>query len=127
MAKRKKCTPETLAECIDDVLKEYEGEIKKNAETVTKKLGQKGAQAIKNAAKSKFNGSQYWKSWTSKTTKEKTGDYSVVIYSKKPGLPHLLEHGHAMRGGGRVAGRVHIQPVEETLVEEYQKGIEKGL
>ena len=127
MAKRTKCTPETLGACIDEVLKEYEGEIHKNAETITKKMGQKGVQAIKNASKSTFKGNKYWKSWTSKVTKEKTGDYSVVIYSKMPGLPHLLEYGHALRQGGRVDGRVHIKPVEETLVEEYQKGIEKGL
>lgn len=125
--KRVKCTPETLGAVIDGILDEYEGEIKQNAESITKKIGQKGVQAIKNAAKSTFNGNTYWKSWTSKVTKEKTGDYSVVIYSKMPGLPHLLEYGHALRQGGRVEGRAHIKPVEETLIEEYQKGIEKGL
>lgn len=127
MATRVKCTPETLGTVIDGILDEYEGEIKQNAEAVTKKMAQKGVQALKNASKEKFNGNKYWKSWTSKVTKEATGDYSAVIYSKMPGLPHLLEYGHAMRGGERVQGREHIQPVEETLVEEYQKGIEKGL
>ena len=90
-------------------------------------MGQKGVQALKNASKSAFNGNKYWKSWTSKVTKEKTGDYSVVLYSKMPGLPHLLEYGHALRQGGRTEGRTHIKPVEETLIEEYEKGIEKGI
>lgn len=127
MAKRVKCTPETLGSVIDEILDEYEGEIKKNAEVVTKKIGQKGVQALKNSAKEKFNGNKYWKSWRQKLKKESTGDYSVTIYSQMPGLPHLLEHGHAKRGGGRVQGRVHIQPVEETLVEEYEKGVLKGI
>lgn len=127
MAKRVKCTPENLGSVIDDILAEYEGEIKKNSETITKKMGQKGVQALKNASKETFNGNKYWKSWRQKTTKEKTGDYSVVIYSQMPGLPHLLEYGHALRGGGRVQGRTHIKPVEETLVAEYEKGIEKGI
>ena len=127
MAKRVKCTPETLGACIEQVLAEYEGEIKKNAETVTKKVAQKGVQALKNAAKSTFNGDKYWRSWRQKTTKESTGDYSAVLYSQMPRLPHLLEYGHAMRGGGRVPGRVHIQPVEETLAEEYEKGVIKGI
>lgn len=127
MAKRTKCTPETLGSVIEEVMKEYDGQLKQNAEKVTKTIGQKGAQALKNASKSTFNGDNYWKSWRQKTTKEKSGDYSVVIYSQMPGLPHLLEYGHAMRGGGRVQGREHIKPVEETLVEEYQKGIEQGL
>lgn len=127
MAKNRKCTPETLGSVIDEILDEYEDEIKKNSETITKKMGQKGVQALKNASKSAFNGNKYWKSWTSKVTKEKTGDYSVVLYSKMPGLPHLLEYGHALRQGGRTEGRTHIKPVEETLIEEYEKGIEKGL
>lgn len=127
MAKNRKCTPETLGSVIDEILAEYEGEIKKNSETITKKMGQRGVQALKNASKGAFNGNKYWKSWTSKVTKEKTGDYSVVLYSKMPGLPHLLEYGHALRQGGRTEGRTHIKPVEETLIEEYEKGIEKGL
>lgn len=127
MAKRVKCTPETLGQVCDEILKEYEGEIKKNADVVTKKLAQKGVQAIKNAAKNTFNGDKYWRSWTQKTTKSSTGDYEAVIYSKMPGLPHLLEYGHALRQGGRVQGRAHIKPVEETLIEEYEKGIIKGI
>ena len=127
MAKRVKCTPETLGQVVNDIYEQYEGEIKENSETITKKIGKSGVQALKNASKEKFNGDKYWRSWTSKVTKEKSGDWSVTIYSKMPGLPHLLEYGHALRQGGRVQGREHIKPVEETLIEEYEKGIEKGL
>ncbi len=127
MAKKVKCTPETLGQVVNDIYKQYEGEIHKNSETITKQIGKKGVQALKNASKETFNGDKYWKSWTSKVKKEKSGDWSVTIYSKMPGLPHLLEYGHALRQGGRVQGREHIKPVEETLIEEYEKGIEKGL
>lgn len=42
------------------------------------------------------------------------GDSPVaVVYSTKPGLPHLLEKGHATIGGGRVPGREHVAPAAE--------------
>ena len=40
-------------------------------------------------------------------------------------LAHLLENGHAKRGGGRTAPIVHIKPVEEWAIEEVQKTIKE--
>ena len=42
-------------------------------------------------------------------------------------LAHLLEKGHAKRGGGRVAGRPHIAPAEQAGIEQLQSLIEKAL
>ena len=35
------------------------------------------------------------------------------IYSRKPGLPHLLEKGHAKIGGGRTRAFEHVKPAAE--------------
>ena len=40
-------------------------------------------------------------------------------------LAHLLENGHAKRGGGRTAPIVHIKPVEDWAIEEVQKTIKE--
>ena len=70
---------------------------------------------------------RYAKSWKSKTTEENANAIQVTVYSSVPGLPHLLEHGHAKRGGGRVRAIPHIAPAEEAAEEKLIKDIEKAL
>ena len=70
---------------------------------------------------------RYAKSWKSKVTGESSNALTVTVYSSVPGLPHLLEHGHAKRGGGRVRAIPHIAPAEEAAEEKLIKDIEKAL
>lgn len=71
---------------------------------------------------------KYAKSWTVKTQKETSNSLEVVVHSKnRYQLAHLLEHGHAKRGGGRVAARVHIAPAEEKAIETLEHEIESAL
>ena len=65
---------------------------------------------------------------------EKTGDYAKGWRMKKTSkgyivhnktdyqLTHLLEHGHARKGGGRdVKAKVHIRPAEENAIKAFCK------
>lgn len=57
----------------------------------------------------------YGKSWAVKKTGEDSKSLQVTVHSKnRYQIAHLLEHGHAKRGGGRVAARPHIAPAEEN-------------
>ena len=42
-------------------------------------------------------------------------------------LAHLLEFGHAKRGGGRVAARPHIAAAEQAGIESFEQAIERSL
>ncbi|MEW5952633.1 MAG: HK97 gp10 family phage protein [Bacillota bacterium] len=54
------------------------------------------------------------------------GQVKYTIYNKdKPGLVHLLEFGHAKKGGGRVAGRPHVRPVYDAHVPAMETRIEQ--
>lgn len=118
-----KVTPDNLGKEVDKILAKYTDEVNENIDKIRKQVAQKGAQALRNESKSKFNGTgKYAKGWT--VTEVKHPNYtSAVIHNKEAGLPHLLEHGHALIRGGRTAGRVqgreHIAPVEEKLIEEF--------
>lgn len=98
---------ETVKKCVQDVSKEVKKEISQNAPKLT------GA---------------YKKSWATKKTKETSNSLTMTVHSKnRYQIAHLLEHGHAKRGGGRVAAIPHIEPAEATGAIELQKRIERGL
>jgi len=121
-----KVTPNNLGEAIAQVLEEYGDEVTKNMDEVTKAVGKVGVKALKSASNIFGGSGKYRKSWTSKLEKERYGS-TVILYSTVPGLPHLLENGHANRGGGRTPGRTHIAPVEEELIKEFEEQIRKAV
>ena len=70
----------------------------------------------------------YKKSWATKKTKETSNSLIMTVHSKnRYQIAHLLEHGHAKRGGGRVAALPHIAPAEEHGEEMLESLIEKAL
>ena len=123
----KKIRADQLSNEIDKIMKEYGDDVDFYLREVTLKIGRKGATAVKNEAHDKFNGDKYYKGWTA--SEVKWPHYtSVVIHNRNHyQLAHLLEHGHAKVGGGRVEGRPHIAPVEEELIEEYRNAVIAGL
>lgn len=63
-----------------------------------------------------------------KATKETSESLELVVYSKsRYQLAHLLEHGHAKRGGGRTKASVHIAPAEEAGAKQLEDDIRKAL
>ena len=71
---------------------------------------------------------RYAKSWRTKTTKESSSALEITVYSPtRYMLAHLLEHGHAMRNGGRVAARPHIAAAEQDGIEELEEEIGRTL
>lgn len=123
----KKVTIDNLQAEIDKILEEYADDLQGNINKVTKKIGQKGVQALKNQSKSTFNGKTYASGWAA-TTEEHRLYTTVIIHNKKQaGLAHLLENGHVKANGtGRYDfwdGRKHIAPVEQELVATYEREV----
>lgn len=119
-----------LSEAINKILTEYAEDVTKDVDAVAVKLAQKGAAVLRAKAGETFKpkaGGRYAKSWTYTTEKTRTGT-TVTIYSKVPGLPHLLENGHVSRNGtgrtfGTVQGREHIRPVADELEQTFEKEV----
>ena len=103
------------AELVADVMKDC---VKKAGNTV-KKETQAGAPV---------RTGKYKKSWAVKRQRETSNTLEVVVHSRnRYQLTHLLEKGHAKRGGGRVKAIPHIAPAEEKGIRELEEGIKRGL
>ena len=92
--------------------------VKKAADTVKKEI----------SANAPSRTGKYAKSWATKTTQESSRTLEITVHSRnRYQLAHLLEHGHAKRGGGRVAARPHIAAAEEHGIEELEREIERSI
>lgn len=123
----RKIPVDKLTQEVDKILSEYGGDVQGNLNTIVGQMSKKGAQTLRQQSKNTFGGTgEYAKGWTSTV---ETGRVSAqgTIYNKSPGLPHLLENGHALRGGGRTPGIPHIKPVEEALVREFESKVKSKL
>ena len=118
----KRVTIDNLAAEISKMVNEYCEDVADGVDIATKKTAQLGVRALNAASGAKFGGKRYRSSWTVQFEKKRLGS-SAVIYSSIPGLPHLLEHGHANRGGGRTPGRVHISPVEQEVIQTFEREV----
>lgn len=121
----KKVPLDALADAIRKALDEYADGVTNRVDELGQKFAKEGAKTLRAQSKSMFGGSgRYASGWTSQSVRDRLSSQGVIFNQTVPGLPHLLEHGHANRTGGRTPGRPHIAPVEEKLVEEFTKAVE---
>ena len=121
-----KVSIDQMASAIMEGLQEYADLATDDLKQSVKKAGKTVKYGIAQTAP-KDTG-KYAKSWTVKTVKETSNTLDVVVHSKnRYQIAHLLEHGHAKRGGGRVAARPHIAPAEENAIETLEREVEKAL
>lgn len=125
--------PDQLAETVKRTLQEFQG--------VTEEAVAKGVVECANSAVDELRsahppGSEKYGSWDrynaswkrSKLKNTKKGGYSEVIHNEKHyQLAHLLEKGHAVRGGGRARAFPHIAPVAEKAEEKLLEMIRKNI
>ena len=118
--------PEQLAKEVMDGLEEYAELAVDVMKKEIQETGKSVKQQISQTAPKKSG--RYAKSWAVKKTKETSNSLEVTVHSKnRYMLTHLLENGHAKRGGGRVRAIPHIAPAEEMGVRMLEERIARAL
>ena len=109
---------EGLTEYADLATDKMKAAVKKSAKTVKDEInGSAPVRTGKDAT-----------SWTTQTTAESSHSLEMTVYSpSRYMLSHLLENGHAKRGGGRVRAIPHIAPAEQAGIEMLESEIERAL
>lgn len=115
-----------LEKAVGDILADYSVDVSKAAEEAITQVAKEATKKLRQSAPSRTG--KYAKGWANKVEKDAL-TVEATVYGKTGTyqLAHLLENGHAKRGGGRTAPIVHIAPVEEWAVSEVQKRIKEQL
>ena len=117
----------SIGNIADTIMKELNAYADTTADGV-KTAVQRAAKTVKSEiqAGAPVKTGAYKKSWTAKNTAESANKLEITVYSRnRYQLAHLLEHGHAKRGGGRVAARPHIVSAEQSGIEQLEQEIER--
>ena len=120
-----KIQADELAKAIEEIVGDYTQEVKTAVDNVLGDVAKETVGKVKE--KSPVRTGAYKRGWT--VTKEKTATNTRFIVRNKTKymLTHLLEKGHANRGGGFTEGTPHIAPAEEWAVNEAYRQVVKEI
>ncbi|MDC2866515.1 HK97 gp10 family phage protein [Bacillus sp. BP-3] len=114
----------SVNDLADEIVRQvatYTREVEEKVEVSKVEVAKKGVGELKQKSP-KLTG-DYRKGWRVK----KVGKDVVIHNATDYQLTHLLEHGHVKAGGGRVAAKPHIRPVEEIVVSEFISKVEEAI
>lgn len=107
---------------INKILNDYSIEIQEAIQEDAIKVSKSGVDTLKNTSPKRTG--KYRKGWKVKTTKGNGFIQCEIHNSTNWQLTHLLEKPHLKRNGGYTIPKVHIKPVEETCINEFEKDVE---
>lgn len=108
---------------IKDILSEYSEDIQDAITLEAQNVAKKAQNELKNTSPKRTG--KYSKGWRVNTEKGRGFVECIVHNATNYQLTHLLEKPHALRNGGVSTPKVHIKPVEESAVKEYESNVAK--
>lgn len=123
---RKRISADQLANELIKTFEKYDNDLRLQEINVMRKVCSSGAAAVRDSSANVIT-PRYARGWGYTTEEDRFQIRGWIYHQQAPGLPHLLEHGHAMPNGGRVAGRPHIAPVTDEIEKNFVDETIRGL
>ncbi|MBO5526387.1 MAG: HK97 gp10 family phage protein [Clostridia bacterium] len=112
---------ETVLKDILDDYKDNVTERTKRAVVQVAKIAQQETKAGANVRTGKYRSG-----WAVKEDAVSRLRTEAIVYNRsRYQLAHLLEKGHALRGGGRVKAFPHIEPAEQHALKNMEEAVKK--
>jgi len=113
---------DNLAGAIGQAVKEYTEDV---SAAIDKEIDTTANKVLKDVRASAPGTGNYAKGFTKTNQSDFTGKRYAIWNKKRYRIVHLLEFGHAKRGGvGRVDARPHLRPAYDSHVEQMENNIE---
>lgn len=119
--------PEQLQSTIQQMLHDIPQKVDNVIDEAAEKVSKEAVKTLKATSPKRPGGGRYAKGWATK----KVGKQIVIHNKTDYQLTHLLENGHDIVSHGRkvghYGGQKHIAPVEQEVIENMTKEVEKGI
>ena len=108
---------------LSEILDEFKTEVIEAVNDAAEETAKDTRDYLKTAGSFQDRSGKYRRSWTYKKEPMMLGRVKYVVHAKKPHyrLAHLLEHGHALKGGGRARAFPHIEDAEKRAQEVFER------
>lgn len=128
----KKIAPTELASEVGKILEEFQGATEDAVADAIIDVGDEAVQELRSAnppGSGQYSSwSRYNSGWERTKLEGKKRGFKTIVHNKKHyQLTHLLEFGHALRGGGSAKAFPHIAPVEEKVEKSILAEIKKRM
>lgn len=107
---------------VIDILNEYKQDVQEGIAKSAEEVAKHGRDELKRTSPKKTG--SYRKGWSIHTSKTMYNIETIIHNKTNYQLTHLLEKPHATRNGGVTTPIVHIKPVEQKCIAEFEKDVE---
>lgn len=114
----------SVSSAVSNILEQYGDKVGDVLDEVIQEVAKEAKKELQ-ATSPKRTG-RYAKGWRTENTGSRISP-GQTVYNTQPGLPHLLEFGHAKRGGGRTMAQPHIAPVNDNIPQLVEERLERKL